>query len=128
MAGINAARWLLDQDAIVLLRDQAYIGVMIDDLVSKGTDEPYRMLTARAEHRLGLACDLADVRLLETSKIIGALTEDQFRAIEEKAVQRKKLRNDCDTTWVTANTPFGKIGENVGLHLDQGLTLSQFVK
>ena len=128
MAGINAARWLLDQDAIVLLRDQAYIGVMIDDLVSKGTDEPYRMLTARAEHRLGLACDLADVRLLETSKIIGALTEDQFRATEEKAVQRKKLRNDCDTTWVTANTPFGKIGENVGLHLDQGLTLSQFMK
>ena len=128
MAGINAARWLLDQDAIVLLRDQAYIGVMIDDLVSKGTDEPYRMLTARAEHRLGLACDLADVRLLETSKIIGALTEDQFRATEEKAVQRKKLRNDCDTTWVTANTPFGKIGENVGLHLDQGLTLSQFIK
>ena len=128
MAGINAARWLLDQDAIVLLRDQAYIGVMVDDLVSKGTDEPYRMLTARAEHRLGLACDLADVRLLETSKIIGALTEDQFRAIEEKAVQRKKLRNDCDTTWVTANTPFGKIGENVGLHLDQGLTLSQFMK
>ena len=128
MAGINAARWLLDQDAIVLLRDQAYIGVMIDDLVSKGTDEPYRMLTARAEHRLGLACDLADVRLLETSKIIGALTEDQFRATEEKAVQRKKLRNDCDTTWVTANTPFGKIGENVGLHLDQGLALSQFIK
>ena len=128
MAGINAARWLLDQDAIVLLRDQAYIGVMVDDLVSKGTDEPYRMLTARAEHRLGLACDLADVRLLETSKIIGALTEDQFRATEEKAVQRKKLRNDCDTTWVTANTPFGKIGENVGLHLDQGLTLSQFMK
>ena len=128
MAGINAARWLLDQDAIVLLRDQAYIGVMIDDLVSKGTDEPYRMLTARAEHRLGLACDLADVRLLETSKIIGALTEDQFRATEEKAVQRKKLRNDCDTTWVTANTPFGKIGENVGLHLDQGLTLSHFMK
>ena len=128
MAGINAARWLLDQDAIVLLRDQAYIGVMVDDLVSKGTDEPYRMLTARAEHRLGLACDLADVRLLETSKIIGALTEDQFRATEEKAVQRKKLRNDCDTTWVTANTPFGKIGENVGLHLDQGLALSQFIK
>ena len=128
MAGINAARWLLNQEPVILQRDQAYIGVMIDDLVSKGTDEPYRMLTARAEHRLGLACDLADVRLLETSKIIGALTKDQLRAIEEKAIQRKKLRHDCDTTWVTANTPFGKIGESVGLHLDQGLTLSQFIK
>ena len=128
MAGINAARWLLNQEPVILHRDQAYIGVMIDDLVSKGTDEPYRMLTARAEHRLGLACDLADVRLLETSKMIGALTKDQLRAIEEKALQRKKLRHDCDTTWVTANTPFGKIGEHVGLHLDQGLTLSQFMK
>lgn len=128
MAGINAARWLLNQEPVILQRDQAYIGVMIDDLVSKGTDEPYRMLTARAEHRLGLACDLADVRLLETSKMIGALTKDQLRAIEEKAIQRKKLRHDCDTTWVTANTPFGKIGESVGLHLDQGLTLSQFIK
>ena len=128
MAGINAARWLLNQEPVILHRDQAYIGVMIDDLVSKGTEEPYRMLTARAEHRLGLACDLADVRLLETSKMIGALTKDQLRAIEEKALQRKKLRHDCDTTWVTANTPFGKIGEHVGLHLDQGLTLSQFMK
>lgn len=128
MAGINAARWLLNQEPVILHRDQAYIGVMIDDLVSKGTDEPYRMLTARAEHRLGLACDLADVRLLETSKMVGALTKDQLRAIEEKALQRKKLRHDCDTTWVTANTPFGKIGEHVGLHLDQGLTLSQFMK
>ncbi|MFZ9361862.1 MAG: tRNA uridine-5-carboxymethylaminomethyl(34) synthesis enzyme MnmG [Holophagaceae bacterium] len=128
MAGINAARWLLNQEPVILHRDQAYIGVMIDDLVSKGTDEPYRMLTARAEHRLGLACDLADVRLLETSKMIGALTKDQLRAIEEKTLQRKKLRHDCDTTWVTANTPFGKIGEHVGLHLDQGLTLSQFMK
>jgi tRNA uridine 5-carboxymethylaminomethyl modification enzyme len=128
MAGINAARWLLNQEPVMLHRDQAYIGVMIDDLVSKGTDEPYRMLTARAEHRLGLACDLADVRLLETSKMIGALTKDQLRAIEEKTLQRKKLRHDCDTTWVTANTPFGKIGEHVGLHLDQGLTLSQFMK
>jgi tRNA uridine 5-carboxymethylaminomethyl modification enzyme len=128
MAGINAARWLLNQEPVILHRDQAYIGVMIDDLVSKGTDEPYRMLTARAEHRLGLACDLADVRLLETSKMVGALTKDQLRAIEEKTLQRKKLRHDCDTTWVTANTPFGKIGEHVGLHLDQGLTLSQFMK
>ena len=77
----------------MLGRDQAYIGVMIDDLVTKGTDEPYRMLTARAEHRLGLACDLADARLLEVARAVGALTPAELRSVERRQERRIRTRD-----------------------------------
>jgi len=128
MAGVNAARHLLDKEPIVLGRDQAYIGVMIDDLVTKGTDEPYRMLTARAEHRLGLACDLADVRLLELSRRIGALTDSEYSLVEGKIGRRERLRQQCDEMWVTRSTPLGHLAEEAGLRLEAGLTLAEVLK
>jgi tRNA uridine 5-carboxymethylaminomethyl modification enzyme len=101
---------------------------MIDDLVTKGTDEPYRMLTARAEHRLGLACDLADARLLEVAREVGALAPDELRSVERRRDRRARVRAQCQEAWVTATSPFGPIAEAAGLTLNAGLTLADLFR
>jgi len=128
MAGLNAVRWLRDQEPLVLGRDQAYIGVMVDDLVTKGTDEPYRMLTARAEHRLALACDLADVRLLPVAREVGALSPAEFARVEAKLERRLRLRDQCAEAWVAPTSPFGPFALQAGLVLASGMTLADFLK
>ena len=84
MAGINAAMKVQGKPGLVLRRDQAYIGVLIDDLITKGTAEPYRMFTSRAEYRLLLRQDNADLRLCEISKGIGLLSDRQHELFQEK--------------------------------------------
>lgn len=87
MAGINASLYLDNKEPLILTRDQAYIGVLIDDLVTKGTNEPYRMMTARAEFRLNLRQENADIRLTEYGREIGLVTDDRYDKYLEKVAK-----------------------------------------
>jgi tRNA uridine 5-carboxymethylaminomethyl modification enzyme len=98
IAGINATRKLQDKEPLILARDQAYIGVMIDDLLTKGIDEPYRMFTSRAEYRLSLRSDNADRRLTPIGKEMELVDQKRWQKFCSKAEQINRLKSYLQTT------------------------------
>ncbi len=101
LAGANAVQYVREQEPLLLRREQAYLGVLVDDLITKGVNEPYRMFTSRAEYRLQLREDNADMRLTEDGRKIGLVGEAQWRAFNEKRESIEREIQRLKTTWYT---------------------------
>ena len=130
IAGINAALKVQGKEPFILRRDEAYIGVMIDDLVTKGTTEPYRLLTSRAEYRLLLRHDNADNRLTEKGYQIGLVSEERYKAFENKKLAVQKEIDRLSNIRIKPSTPgvdvlFEKVNSTP---LKDGILASELLK
>ena len=124
MAGINAALSLRDEQPLVLSRTQGYIGVLIDDLITKGVDEPYRMFTSRAEYRILLRQDNADARLTEMSYKLGLANEDRYQKYLEKKAKVEEIKQFLNETYVFPDEINGLLEQKESSKIDQKLKLS----
>ena len=114
IAGINAARKLDNKEPLILKRNEAYIGVLIDDLVTKGVIDPYRLLTSRAEYRLLLRHDNADLRLMEYGNEIGLLDKETYKKFKNKCEDIERLKELLKTTRITPKQEVNDYLETLG--------------
>ena len=129
VAGINAAMKLLGKEAVIIDRSQGYIGVLIDDLVTKGTNEPYRMMTSRAEYRLFLRQDNADERLTPIGHEIGLVSDDVFEAFEKKTEAIASETERLKKTYVAPTEELGALLDTCGQTLPKsGESLADLIK
>ena len=124
MAGINASLALSDQQHLVLSRTEAYIGVLIDDLITKGVDEPYRMFTSRAEYRILLRQDNADARLTEKSYRLGLAKEDRYQKYLEKQQKVEEIKTFLNETYAYPDEINGLLEQNSSARIEQKTKLS----
>ncbi len=123
IAGINASLKLEQKEPLILKRNEAYIGVLIDDLVTKGTNEPYRMLTSRAEYRLILRHDNADLRLRELAWNVGSITEKQYQNTLNKKIKMQEFSNFLNQTKISKEEL-----SKINIHVNASKTIYELLK